>query len=168
MNEHFSPQKILAPVDFSTFSDEALRTALSIGEEKGAEVTVLNVMEEPIPPAGLGVSPKTAYVPADRFQAEVRERRSEIEQETHEHLKELIKKINGTTAKVKSVAVWADPRNGIVQMAEGAGYDLIVMSTRGRTGVNRLFMGSVAEHVVRHAPCPVLTIRKEPTESESS
>jgi nucleotide-binding universal stress UspA family protein len=52
-----------------------------------------------------------------------------------------------------------DPVEAILRVAEEIGADLIVMGTHGRTGLSRLFMGSVAEQVLRRAPCPVLTLK---------
>jgi universal stress protein A len=54
-----------------------------------------------------------------------------------------------------------NPADAIVRMAEELDVDLIVMATHGRTGVPHIVLGSVAEKVVRHAPCPVLTIRQK-------
>ena len=56
-----------------------------------------------------------------------------------------------------------DSSNEIVRIAKIGGYDLIVISTQGRTGLSRLLMGSVAERVIRHAQCPVFVIRGNPT-----
>ena len=53
------------------------------------------------------------------------------------------------------------PAETIVRMARELAVDLIIMATHGRTGVSHLLLGSVAEHVVRHAPCPVLTVRQQ-------
>jgi nucleotide-binding universal stress UspA family protein len=55
--------------------------------------------------------------------------------------------------------VMGDPATEIIQLARSEGADLIVMGTHGRTGLTRLMMGSVAEAVVRRAPCPVLTLK---------
>jgi nucleotide-binding universal stress UspA family protein len=52
-----------------------------------------------------------------------------------------------------------DPAEEILKVAQGEGVDMIVMGTHGATGLTRLLMGSVAEHVLRKAPCPVLTVR---------
>lgn len=57
-----------------------------------------------------------------------------------------------------------DPATQIVQFAEDEGVDLIVMGTHGRTGLKHLLMGSVAEHVLRHARCPVLVVRLRPAQ----
>jgi nucleotide-binding universal stress UspA family protein len=55
---------------------------------------------------------------------------------------------------------WGDPEQVILQTAQNQKADMIVMGTHGRTGLRRLLMGSVAEHVLRRATCPVLTIRQ--------
>ena len=52
-----------------------------------------------------------------------------------------------------------DPATAIVEFAKGGAYDLVVMGTHGRTGISHALLGSVAEKVVRRAPCPVLTVR---------
>jgi nucleotide-binding universal stress UspA family protein len=52
-----------------------------------------------------------------------------------------------------------DPADVICRTAERLGSDVIVVGSHGRTGLGRLFLGSVSEHVVRHAPCPVLVVR---------
>ncbi len=59
--------------------------------------------------------------------------------------------------------VSGDPAGAITRLAESEGVDMIVLGTHGRTGISRLVMGSVAEAVVRHSPCPVLTFRQPDT-----
>jgi nucleotide-binding universal stress UspA family protein len=59
------------------------------------------------------------------------------------------------------VVVAGDARDAILETAEALNADLIVMGTHGRRGIPRLVLGSTADHVVRRAPCPVLTVRKE-------
>ena len=66
---------------------------------------------------------------------------------------------SGADQQVERKTIMGDPSNEIVRIAKDGGYDLIVMSTHGRTGLSRLLMGSVAERVIRHAPCPVFVIR---------
>jgi nucleotide-binding universal stress UspA family protein len=60
---------------------------------------------------------------------------------------------------IETLVVWGDPTTEICRLAQGYGTDLIVMSTHGRTGLARMFIGSVAEHMVRSAPCSVLIVR---------
>jgi nucleotide-binding universal stress UspA family protein len=63
---------------------------------------------------------------------------------------------------IETLAVWGNPSTEICRIAQEYRSDLIVMGTHGRTGLARLFMGSVAEHVVRSAPCAVLVVRTSP------
>jgi nucleotide-binding universal stress UspA family protein len=65
----------------------------------------------------------------------------------------------GEPARSRATVKIGDPRSVILDMAAKENADLIVMGTRGRTGASHLIFGSVAEHVVRTAPCPVLTVR---------
>jgi nucleotide-binding universal stress UspA family protein len=63
--------------------------------------------------------------------------------------------------------ITGDPSTAVARLAESEGVDLIIMGTHGRTGISRLLMGSVAEAVVRRAPCPVLTYKQPSTEAAS-
>jgi nucleotide-binding universal stress UspA family protein len=63
------------------------------------------------------------------------------------------------TSKVTELIEAGDPADVICRTAERLGTDVIVVGSHGRTGLGRLFLGSVSEHVVRHAPCPVLVVR---------
>jgi nucleotide-binding universal stress UspA family protein len=63
------------------------------------------------------------------------------------------------TVGIETILEDGHPDKQIVQTAKDEGCSLIVMGTHGRTGLSRLLMGSVAEHVLRHATCPVLTVR---------
>jgi nucleotide-binding universal stress UspA family protein len=146
----FSPKKILAPVDFSKFSIDALRAALDISEIRGAEVTALHVTEEPSKPDTYGHS----TVLHTNWQM-IRER---VFEESRAELETLTSEA-GASQDVKLETIMGDPTNEILRIAKDGNFDLIVMSTHGRTGLNRLLMGSVAERVIRHAPCPVFVIR---------
>jgi len=76
-------------------------------------------------------------------------------------LKEIVPPVSGIEFEHK--LVYGDPADGIVSLAEKEGVDLIVMSTHGRSGLMHMLMGSVAESIVRRAPCPVLTLRRPHT-----
>ena len=67
-----------------------------------------------------------------------------------------------TDTAVERVVETGDAAAAICQVAERLGVDVIIVGSHGRTGLARLFLGSVSEHVVRHAPCPVLVIRNPP------
>ncbi|HJL33241.1 MAG TPA: universal stress protein, partial [Polyangiaceae bacterium LLY-WYZ-15_(1-7)] len=84
------------------------------------------------------------------------------EEKIHGAMRELVEQRLGDLAKVKTALVVSEsPAKGIVDYAEKEGVDLIVISTHGRTGLRRMMIGSVAERVVRHAHCPVLTLRSK-------
>jgi len=139
-------ERILVPVDFSPCSDSALSYATSLAQKLGAAVDVLHVWE---PPARL-----EPWQPAefDRFmQGSLDEHRTELERLVGPLREE------GIPMRHKVVADTAVP--GIVHEADTGNYDLIVLGTHGRTGLRRVLLGSVAEAVVRHARCPVLTVQ---------
>jgi nucleotide-binding universal stress UspA family protein len=84
----------------------------------------------------------------------------DIEAEVHESLKEKLRRLEpADVAQVQSFLVRGDPATEIVALARNYPCDVIVMGTHGRTGLGRLLMGSVAEKVVRNAPCPVVTVK---------
>lgn len=145
-------KKILVAIDFSESSKMALDRASSLATQLEAELDVLNVWEAPafVPPesvmieAALGgqtlvdLVEKRSGHDLDAFVAGVRER---------------------GVAVGRALSERGAPSQVIVQMADRERYDLLVLGTHGRTGVSRAIMGSVAERVVRHAHCPVLTVR---------
>ncbi len=79
--------------------------------------------------------------------------------DAEERLKQLLTDAERKRYRVESSVIVGDPLDRIVEYAKRERIDLIVMGTHGRTGLTHMFLGSVAERVVRTAPCPVLTIR---------
>ena len=145
--------RILVPTDFSTASDAALDFAKTIARAFGASLHLLHVFEDPIlaggfPEAYAPMPPDTRAALIDDANRELTRRVSDEERT----------RFNATTAVVSGFAALA-----IVENAQEHDIDLIVMGTHGRTGVAHLFVGSVAERVVRLAPCPVLTVRADKT-----
>ena len=134
--------KILFPTDFSTASNAALETAVSIARDRNAMLLIAHCEETPVVYDG-----EVGFVAAAPHDGELRE--------MLHHVKEKVHGVSCETRLVHGV-----PWQGIVGLAEKEEVDLIVMGTHGRTGLMRVLMGSVAEAVVRHAPCPVLTIRQ--------
>jgi nucleotide-binding universal stress UspA family protein len=127
--------KILCPVDFSDESRAALRVAVDLATRFGAELTVFHAHT-----GGL-----TASEPAQS--ATIGQWKIEAE------------KLGATRVGVDSVA--GDPRLVIADYAQRNGYDLVVMGTHGRTGRDRLLIGSVAENVVRSSRVPVLAVHAD-------
>jgi nucleotide-binding universal stress UspA family protein len=139
--------KILAPTDLSKLSQSAVRYALEMGLERGAEVIIYNVIGEDGDWFGKDdpLNPATAFVPRQK-----------------ERLRDFVRdNFAGMTGKVKiTESVEAGvPHTLIVKKAEEENVDLIVMSTHGRTGLEQLMLGSVTAKVVARATCPVLSIR---------
>ena len=140
---------ILHPTDFSPSSRPALNHALALAREQGAELLLVHVLPTVMPMVGEGyMSPKT-------FDDLQRSMRAQAQ-----------KRLDGLVAKAKAARVHARgmlyegvAADAIVRAARAKRAKLIVMGTHGRTGLSRLFMGSVAERVVGTAPCPVLTVR---------
>ena len=133
---------ILHPTDFSEYSEYALRLAAALTRDYGARLVVLHVVTPPTIIYGEGVVPPD---PQDNL-AEARERLERLA-------------VPGNNVSAERRFVEGDPATEILRLARDLRADLIVMGTHGRTGLRRLLMGSVAEKLVRRAPCPVLTLK---------
>jgi universal stress protein A len=143
-----APKRILVPLDFTEPSMRALAYAKTLGETFSASLELLHIVPNPYvaDPSGLYTPLPQEFL--DDFEREARMRLEGAL--THEERK---------TFSVRNIVKIGDPLLEIVEYARRAPVDLIVMGTHGRTGVSHLFLGSVAERVVRTAPCPVLTVR---------
>lgn len=145
--------RILVPTDFSETSDAALVYAKDLAVTLGASLHLLHVFADPY---ALATYSPEVYAP---LPPDVRERALE---DVRECLDERLdsterQRLAGTTAVVTGLTA-----KEIVRYATDNGMDLIVMGTHGRRGVAHLLLGSVAEHVVRTAHCPVLTVHGAP------
>jgi nucleotide-binding universal stress UspA family protein len=141
-------QRILAPTDLSELSQQGLTTALELAEAFGAKLLLLHVVEPPpYPVEGIVPSNLGATLLDD------------LERQASRDLAQMLSGAHGTKVEVMRRVVVGIPYRKIVEVAEEEKSDLIVMTTHGRTGLSHLVMGSVAEKIVRTAPCPVLTIR---------
>jgi nucleotide-binding universal stress UspA family protein len=125
-------RRILYATDFSSYSNQAYFHAVALAENHGAHLTVLYVC------------PGEAHGDEDRAYWQ-----DQLEQ---------IRPVN-EAIPVRHVLLEGDPATEIVGYAREAGSDVIVMGTHGRTGLERLLMGSVAEKVMREAPCSVLVVK---------
>jgi nucleotide-binding universal stress UspA family protein len=133
---------ILHPTDFSDRSRHALHLACALARDHGARLVVLHV--EPIHYLGLSegaIPPDPGVILAQA--------------------KEQLERLEIPDPNLRSERHFAegDPAKEILRAAREVASDLIIMGTHGRTGLSRLLMGSVAEQVVRRAPCPVLTVK---------
>ena len=137
-------EKLLLATDLSEASSAATEEAFELAARLGASLLVVSVID-----------PGSLLLPGGRFRAridQVRENREQAAQALVERGREA-----GVTV---SFLVWTgDPGDMIVSAAEAEHADMIVVGSHGRGAVGRLFLGSVSEHVVRNAPCPVLVVR---------
>jgi nucleotide-binding universal stress UspA family protein len=88
--------------------------------------------------------------------------RKQLEREAAEHLDKLLTADERTKFRTSLTAEWGKPYAKVLAFAEEHNIDLIIMGTHGRGALEHALMGSVAERVVRHSVCPVLTIRPAP------
>jgi nucleotide-binding universal stress UspA family protein len=144
-----SLRTILVPTDFSDVSRAALRCASGLAEVFGASLTVVHVVEDVVSrvlTAGVG-DPRAeqAQVKADR--------------DARDRLESMLAAAGLNNVQVHHVLLAGDPVSSILGFAEERAFDLIVIGTHGRRAAARFLLGSVAESVVRMAPCPVLTVR---------
>jgi nucleotide-binding universal stress UspA family protein len=132
---------ILYPTDFSDFCDGPFQLACALARDHGAGVYVLHVYP-----------PQVAH-------GEVVARRQP--NGFHDELWQQLRRFEapGQTVPVFHLLDEGDAAREIVRVADELGCDLIVMGTHGRTGLRRLLLGSVAEQVLRRAPCPVLAVK---------
>jgi nucleotide-binding universal stress UspA family protein len=138
---------ILVPSDFSECSDAALRYGLELARRFDARLHVLHVVQDPL----------TQPWAAEGFSAPLFEMVEKWQQDAKARLAAAIPLADIGRVTVSATVAW--PYAEILRYAVDNGVDLIVMGTHGRSGVSHVLLGSIAERVVRRAPCPVLTVR---------
>jgi nucleotide-binding universal stress UspA family protein len=139
-------RKILVPTDFSEGGQRALEYAVTLARPLEASLTLFHAYQFPsygFPDGSIYITPPEvgARIVSEVADALARDK--------------AFAEARGVAATVRSIE--AHPVEGILEAARD--HDLIVMGTHGRTGIKHLLLGSVAEKVVRHASCPVLTVR---------
>jgi nucleotide-binding universal stress UspA family protein len=140
---------ILHPTDFSPASRAAFTHALALAREERAELVLVHVLATVMPMVGDGyVSPQTF----DDLQQSMRA-------QAQKQLDRLLAKAKAARVRARGLLYEGVAADAIARAARARRAKLIVMGTHGRTGLSRLFMGSVAERVIGTAPCPVLTVR---------
>jgi nucleotide-binding universal stress UspA family protein len=139
-------EHVLVPIDFSEYSDHALDYAITFARPLQARLTLLHVIES-FPVSGVDV----VTLPPDYF--------LELEMAANRQMQSLLARVTTAGLKGEGVVVHGTPFRVITETAKERQVDLIIMGTHGRTGLRHLLLGSVAERVVRLAPCPVLVAR---------
>jgi universal stress protein A len=135
----------LVPHDFSEDADAALETAVELAGRLGAEIHLLHAYQQPIDV----LSPYGVSIPANVG--------PELRAASLARLQQIAARATG--ARIQTHVVEGPPAIVIAEQARAIGADLVVMGTRGRTGLRHLLLGSVAERTVRTAPCAVLTVK---------
>lgn len=155
-------KRILCPVDLSSFSLDALRLAVRIAETNDAMLDVLHVIHNPFDEIYMtGITQADpALVEGYTTEPQARAKILRATEESSEILlKQFCHEVIPSHIKVRYHVRKGDPFENILEGAEDFLIDLIVLATHGRTGIKRLVIGNVAEKIVRHAPCPVLTLK---------
>lgn len=138
-------RRLLAPVDFSAPSGEALRVAAELADRFRSALTVLHVVfSAPVP---------------DRLAATARRLEPRAIELAQKEMTAWLRTRLPTHPAATTEIVAGLPHKEIVRAAGRLETDLLVIATQGRTGLKRLIMGSTTEQVIRHAPCPVLVLR---------
>jgi len=134
--------RLLVPVDFSDPSQEAFRYARELAHLYDAQVHLLHVVEDILRPA---------------FYVEDLE--ENVEKKARERLQQFVERTPGPEVDLDLHTTSGQAASAITTFADQHDIDLVVTSTHGRTGMQRLLLGSVAEKIVRHTHCPVFTVR---------
>jgi nucleotide-binding universal stress UspA family protein len=142
-------RRILHPTDLTENSDNALAAAISLAKQNHADLLLVHALPPPTP---------------------IYEIESSVRPEAEEALAKLLKTVTDVGVKAKRVLIKgsAPVSNNIVRCARFFGADLIVMGTRGRTGISRWLVGSHASRVVARAHCPVVVVRSRSARVHSS
>ena len=143
--------KLLVPTDFSEDSEQAARYAVELAKRFQAEIHCVHVVD--IPADLLSTSAYYMTGPSEQFIDQIRE-------ESKKNLETFAKK-NLEGVEVRTVFLEGSPFVEIIRYARDHQIDLVVIATHGRTGLRHVLFGSVAEKVVRKAPCPVLVVKRE-------
>jgi nucleotide-binding universal stress UspA family protein len=143
-----SLQHILCPVDFSKNAADAMQYAGALAQRFGAALTILHAVYDPL-------DITCSHIPHPPME----QLREELVHQAEHALQGVVRRTLGSLPRVAAIVVAGPPFRQIVQYAREHAVDLIVMGTQGRSGLDHLIMGSTAERVERHAPCPVISIR---------
>jgi nucleotide-binding universal stress UspA family protein len=140
---------LLVPTDFSDPSRVAVKYGVAFAENFGCTLHLLHVLE-----TVTGADPLALEIP-ERSAIEIA-----IEAKAWDDLRRVLSPDEGARVRAELAIEWGMPVEEILRYAKEHEIDLIAMGTHGRGGIERLLLGSVAEHVVRHAWSPVLTVHR--------
>ncbi|OGO52732.1 MAG: hypothetical protein A2V84_10365 [Chloroflexi bacterium RBG_16_70_13] len=141
-------RRILLATDLSPASEGAAIQALDLAHDLGADLLIVSVID-----------PRSLRLPGGRFGVRVDQVRTGREAAAQE----LVSRGRAAGVRVNFLIWDGDPGESIVDAARSEQVDLIVVGSHGRGQVGRFLIGSVSDHVVRHAHCPVLVVRAQPS-----
>lgn len=147
-NSPFRLKDILVPIDFSGPSQKALEYAIPFAEKFGATITLIHVVEPRLYPEDVVMPPELEDIHISMLK------------KTRERLEALRREKINPGLPSKAVVQMGIPYQQISAAAKALKTDLIIIATHGYSGLKHFFLGSTAERVVRHSPCPVLTVRE--------
>lgn len=144
--------RILVPTDFSDFSRPAMQHGCAIAARFGAELHLLHVVPDPamLVPEAAAFSVETMQAQSESLVQSALETLQKLPPDNWENEKPVVREVRVGAAFME-----------IIDYARDNEIDLIVIGTHGRSGLMHVLMGSVAERIVRKAPCPVLTVKPE-------
>lgn len=143
----FGIEKILVPIDFSTYSERAAKTAISLAQEYGSQLVFMHVIDQNIHPSFYSTGVTNIF---------------EIDSELPKRSKKKLREFAGISHDNATYVIeQGQAHYEIVKYARDHDIDLIIMSTRGLNGLDHVLLGSTTERVVRLSNCPVLTLERE-------
>jgi nucleotide-binding universal stress UspA family protein len=146
-------KRIMVASDLSKVSRGAFNTAIEFAASRGAELFIVHV-----------IAPISPLVPEQFIQPGILETiEADARRWAERQLQRLAAAARKSDIRVKALLLSGDPADQIIRAARAHHTDLIVVGTHGRRGFSKMMLGSVAEHVLRTAPCPVVTVRRQKT-----
>ena len=143
-------KKILVPTDFGEACKIVAQYGRALAQAFDASLFLLNVLEQPVAPGGTPMGGYFSLAP---------DYRQRMENDARQKMEQLLSSDDRSKLHAQVFTKWGSPFVEIVRFAKSEDIDLIVMGSHGMGPVAHMLMGSVAEKVVRKAPCPVLTVR---------
>lgn len=140
--------KILIPIDFSPSSLKALRYGIAFANQFKSGLTLINVVE-------------FSFAGSEFGAAELSQIEADLRESARKQMEDLVKTHFGMSGTCKTLITCGRPYAEITQAARDEHADLIIIATHGHSSLTHVLLGSTVERVVRHAPCPVLVVRKE-------
>ena len=144
----FRIKTVLVPIDFSDCSKKALQYAVPLAEQHGAEVMLLYV------------APSPSYAGGEYGIIDCSALNAELCSSGEKRLEALVAEEIRGKIRAETIVRTGSATAEIIDVAAKLPADIIVISTHGYSGLKHVVLGSIAEHVVRHAPCPVLVVRE--------